>query len=78
MQAMESAPKPAELNNLRKGTVRFSFTVEAKGKECYACGQGLREEGSGGTSYSGPGLGGTELKGPGRGQVSALSFGIAS
>ena len=39
--------------------------------------QGLREGGSGGTSYLGPGLGGPRLKGPGRGQVSALSFGIA-
>ena len=35
------------------------------------CGQGLREGGSGGTSY--PGLGGH-----GRAQVSALSFGIAA
>ena len=39
--------------------------------------QGLRERGSGGTSYLGPGLGGPGLKGPGRVQVTALSFGIA-
>ena len=38
--------------------------------------QGLREGGSGGTSYPGPGLGGPGLKGPGSVQVSALSFGI--
>ena len=37
--------------------------------------RGLREGGSGGTSY--PGLGGAGLKGPGRVQISALSFGIA-
>ena len=39
--------------------------------------QGLREGGSGGTSYPGPGLGGPGLKGPVRVQVSALSFVIA-
>ena len=39
--------------------------------------QGLREGGSGGTLYLGPGLEGPGLKGPGRVQVSALSFGIA-
>ena len=39
--------------------------------------QGLREGGSGGTSFPGPGLGGPGLKGPRRVQVSALSFGIA-
>ena len=33
--------------------------------------QGLREGGSGGTPYPGPGLGGAGLKGPGRVQVSA-------
>ena len=38
IQAMESAPKPVELNVLRKGTARSSFMAEAKGKECYACG----------------------------------------
>ena len=40
-------------------------------------GLGLRDGGSGGTSYPGPGLGGAGLKGLGRAQVSALSFGIA-
>ena len=39
--------------------------------------QGLREGGSGGTLYPGPGLEGAGLKGPGRAQVSALSFSIA-
>ena len=35
---MESVPKPVELNVLRIGTARSSFMAEAKGKECYACG----------------------------------------
>ena len=38
--------------------------------------QGLREGGSGGTSYPGPSLGGPGLKGPVRVRVSVLSFGI--
>ena len=37
--------------------------------------QGLREGGSGGTSYPGPGLGGPGLRGPGRVEVIASSFG---
>ena len=37
--------------------------------------QGLREGGSGGTSYPGPGLGGPGLRGAGRVEVVAFSFG---
>ena len=37
--------------------------------------QGLREGGSGGTSYPGPGPGGPGLRGPGRVEVVASSFG---
>ena len=36
--------------------------------------QGLREWGSGGTSYPGPGLGGPGLREPGRVEVVASSF----
>ena len=42
-----------------------------------ASAQGLRDGGSGGTSYPGPGLGGPGLRGPGRVQVSALTCGVA-
>ena len=46
-------------------------------KQCMNYRQGVREGGSGGTSFPGPGLGGPEFKGPGGVQVSALSFSIA-
>ena len=56
--------------------MRFSFFGHVFSDVSKRRKQGLREGGSGGTSYLGPGLGEAGLKGPRRVQVSALSFGI--
>ena len=71
-------PTPTFYTKDSKRILQFAPTKsQSRSRRCVLANrsQGLREGGSGGTSYPGPGLGG--LKGPGRVQVNALSFGMA-